>query len=177
MRSAHLRASLLDRLVDADPEAKSEKVSLRTQRAPALRHAVQRDLQHLFSTRRAIPTEGGRMVHHFGVPDFIHLNPRSESDRAVMAAALKEAIETWEPRLQQVQVEVHASEEAVPKLLQAIRTDGTGALWSQLTQPNGEIRDNLRGLLPIEAVVIRVKGMLQAEGLQEPVSFPFVVRR
>ena len=142
---AHLRASLLDRLIDLDQEAKSEDVALRTQRVPELRESVRRDLEFLLSTRRGIPPQAmdapGRMVYNYGVQDLSHLSPRSEEDRQRMAAAITEAVEAAEPRLANVQVRVARH----PHL--------------------------------VESLLVHVDALLKAEAVQEPVSFPFVVRR
>ena len=145
VRRAHLRASLLDRLMDADPDATYEEVSLRTQREPALRESVRRDLELLLSTRLSIPPQQlearGRMVYDYGVQDLSHLSPRSEEDRQRMASAITEAVEAFEPRLKNVQVHV------------------------------------VRHPHLVESLLVHVEALLLVEGLQEPVSFPFVVRR
>ena len=139
---AHLRASLLDRLLDADPATTFEKVALRTQHEPDLRDAVRRDLELLLSTRRStLPEPGARTVYDYGVRDLSHLSPRSEEDRQRIASALVEAIEACEPRLRNVRVRV--------------------ALHPHFT----------------EALLVHIDAMLLAEAVQEPVSFPFVVRR
>ncbi len=144
-RRAHLRASLLDRLMDTDPDATYEKVSLRTQREPGLHESVRRDLEVLLSTRRGMSlqqiTARGRIVHDYGVQDLSHLSPRSEEDRQRMASAITEAVEACEPRLKNVQVHIARH----PHL--------------------------------VESLLVHVDALLLAEGVQEPVSFPFVVRR
>lgn len=175
----HLRASLLDCLVDDQPEEAFESVSRRTQQTQALRQSVQRDVQHLLSTRRGPGggAEAGAMVQHYGVPDLIHLNPRSEADRQVIGAMLQRAIERWEPRLRQVQVAVYAADAAVPELLGALQTAGPGSARALQPAAGGQMRSHLRSLLPAESVVIRVRALLRAAGRQEPVSFPFLVRR
>ncbi len=147
-RRPHLRASLLDRL--AGSAAGSPSGPRRAHNEPALREAVWRDLERLLSTRRGRqPEEGTRGIYDYGVPDFVHLSPRSDEHRAQMAAAIKEAVEAYEPRLSQVRVRVEG-------------------------YTDEEIR-----LAPerLEALRIRIDGLLLSEGVQEPVSFPFVVRR
>ena len=151
-RRTHLRASLLDRLVGGRPEAAGAEG--RAHRPAGLYEAVRQDLERLLSTRRGTPPpeRGGpaaRRVHDYGVQDFLHLSPRSEADRRQMAAAIARAVEAFEPRLTQVRVEVEGF------------TDE-------------EIRAHPER---VEMVRLRIDGLLRGEAVQEPVSFPFVVRR
>ncbi len=88
-------------------------------------------------------------MYDYGVQDFLHLSPYSDEDRQHMAAVIKEAVEAFEPRLTQVQVRVE------------LHTDE-------------EIRKHPER---IEALVIYIGGFLTIDAVQEPVSFPFVVRR
>ena len=149
-RRSHLRASLLDRPVGPAPGGPSAPGPRRAHSTSELHEAVGRDLERLLSTRRGrLHEKDQRLVHDYGVPDFQHLSPRSDEDRAEMAAAIREAVELYEPRLTQVRVRVEGFTEE-------------------------ELREHPERL---EAVRIRIEGMLQAEGVQEPVSFPFVVRR
>jgi type VI secretion system protein ImpF len=109
-----LQPSLLDRLTDHQPLQSHEPVEARVLSRQQLRAAVLRDLTWLFnavrpepepaSTRRKELELWGRHPHacrsvlNFGMPAFAG-STKSSLDRVAMEAAIKQAIATFEPRI------------------------------------------------------------------------------
>jgi type VI secretion system protein ImpF len=76
-----------------------------------LKEGIARDLQALFNTRSVWKEDAigrypqlARSVLNFGLPDFTHLSMSSSDDRNTVCAAMKLAIERFEPRLCGVRV-------------------------------------------------------------------------
>jgi type VI secretion system protein ImpF len=109
-----LQPSLLDRLTDHHPEQSRETVEARVLTRQQLRAAVLRDLSWLFNTIRPEPEPASLRtgevelwrpyqaargsVLNFGMPAFAG-STKSTLDRPAMEAAIKEAITTFEPRI------------------------------------------------------------------------------
>ena len=104
------RASLIDRLVDHAPRVTREIRPLRTLNREALRASIRRDLGWLFNTRTPLPTddfdERELTVLEYGIPDFGGVSPENERHLNKMAQRISRAITAYEPRLQDVQVEM-----------------------------------------------------------------------
>ncbi len=102
--------SVLDRLIDAEPERKLEPPLSRAQSLRELRAALRRDLEWLFNSRSTIeePPESlrelERSVYNYGVPDTTSLYLRSVKDQDYLTKSIKAAISFFEPRLQAVKV-------------------------------------------------------------------------
>jgi type VI secretion system protein ImpF len=106
-----IRLSILDRLMDNEPD-KSEEVPLDdNQKLRIIQHAVRRDLENLLNTRYRIIawppelTELDDSLINYGIPDFTAagLNAALESD--VLIKAIRTAIALFEPRLTDVRIE------------------------------------------------------------------------
>jgi type VI secretion system protein ImpF len=109
-----LQPSLLDRLTDHQPQDSRETAEARVLSRQQLRAAVLRDLSWLFNTTRPEPEAAShrtseielwrphenarRSVLNFGMPAFSGLT-KSTLDKPAMEAAIKQAILTFEPRL------------------------------------------------------------------------------
>jgi type VI secretion system protein ImpF len=104
------RASLIDRLLDLDPGARSEPRPLRAFTKAQWREAVRRDLEWLLNTRCPVPASElarrGRTVLEYGLPDVVALTPQSTQDHRRVAELIAETIAAYEPRLQGVRVQV-----------------------------------------------------------------------
>jgi type VI secretion system protein ImpF len=119
------RPSLLDRLLeDESPESPATTLSKTSNK---LIDAIRRDLEALLNTRQAniaaIPSEleeASRSLLVYGLPDLSAFNFRSEHDQTRLAQLLKNAIATFEPRLQQVRVTPQPLDELKPALRFAI---------------------------------------------------------
>ena len=102
--------SVLDRLIDPDPQAESEGSLRRTVPADTLKQIVRRDLEWLLSTRRSpqrdVDENIGQTVTEYGIPDFAPVSPSDEQALSRIAYEVRMAIESFEPRLQDVTVRV-----------------------------------------------------------------------
>lgn len=106
-RRRRIRAPLLDRLLDDDPNGPLERPPLRVLPRNDFAKSVVRDLSWLFNTRctARIQADGSKRAHtgtviDYGLEDFSHLMPASQPDREALARAVKTAIAAFEPRLQ-----------------------------------------------------------------------------
>lgn len=101
-------ASVIDRLIDDDPETSTEPRPLRVVGERMLRASVRRELLRLLNTRSNVPwDEWGdrpRTVLDYGVPDFTWMSPASQPDRARLGAMLEACIAAFEPRLKRAAV-------------------------------------------------------------------------
>ena len=104
--------SLMDRLVDLEPERKLEPVLTRAQSVRELKAALRRDLEWLLNSRRTIEEspaslkEVERSVYNYGLPDVSSLYLRSPKDQAFLLESIKMAINLFEPRLLNVKVKM-----------------------------------------------------------------------
>ncbi len=105
-----LLPSILDRLIDQEPETRSEAKVQSVHLLRDLRIAVRRDLESLLNTRRHClpwPAELDQLesaVIGYGVPDPSSLALGYQRGREEFIIALKSLIETFEPRLTRVRV-------------------------------------------------------------------------
>ena len=102
--------SVLDRLIDERPEETKEGPASRQTSLRLLKQAVKRDLEWLLNTRsttETVPgglTEVNRSLVVFGLPDFTTATIKSPDDRERLRHAVEEAVRTFEPRLEGVEV-------------------------------------------------------------------------
>lgn len=141
LNSYNIQASILDRLVDNEPETTREPVQFRLISINQLKASVVRDLENLLNTKRQInapPTqynEVNNSVFAYGLRDFTSQNPKSLSVRQQLRQDIEQTIGRFEPRLRNVSVHIE--------------------------QP-GQTERNLR---------FRITGLLVAESAAEPVAF------
>ncbi|RMF83906.1 MAG: type VI secretion system baseplate subunit TssE [Nitrospinota bacterium] len=107
----HLVPSVLDRLLDDEPEQTYEPIPRRFQNLQQLIQSVTRDLEWLLNTRQEtlseLPSdfkEVRRSLLVYGLPDFTAASLLSPTDRHRIRRALEQTIATFEPRLQGVHV-------------------------------------------------------------------------
>ena len=102
------RATLLERLVDNEPDVSTEPRPLRTLDKRKLRLSVRDELQRLLNTRCSYPLDElnkqERTVVNYGISDFSHLSPQNIDDRLVLSKNMEETIQAYEPRLQDVKI-------------------------------------------------------------------------
>ena len=112
MDHENLQASILDRLIDNEPEVSFEPVQFRLLDMRQIKARVIRDLENLLNTRRlADPpdaefSELNRSVLIYGIKDYTSLNPRSASVRKLLRQDIEKAIARFEPRLKNVKVQL-----------------------------------------------------------------------
>jgi type VI secretion system protein ImpF len=102
--------SVLDRLIDREPQNSAEGPMTRAQSIRALKAAVRRDLEWILNTRR-IANEAGdeypecrRSLYNYGLPDFTAYSFANMNDRARLLRHLEETVRLFEPRLDAIRV-------------------------------------------------------------------------
>ena len=104
--------SVLDRLIDLEPQVKSEVPMNRTQVLQQMKMSVGRDLQALLNTRcRATSWSEGlseldRSLFAYGIPDCVGLSTGSREHQEELRDLILRAIENFEPRLIRDQVKL-----------------------------------------------------------------------
>ncbi len=141
-----VKLSVLDRLVDQEPDQSQEVPAGRLQSVRQLKAALQRDLSALLNTKRGEHDVPGEFTHlagsvlAFGIPDFTALSLRNPLDQDRVRRSIEQAIRTFEPRLSGVTVSL---------------------------EPRGELDPGLR---------FHIDAMLRIEPEPEPVSFDTVLQ-
>lgn len=120
--------SLLDRLIDLEPESQQESVSGRSQSVLELKEGLRRDLEALLNTRHnrwdlwEASTELAVSTLTFGLPDFTSWTETSSETCRALSLLVKQMLERFEPRLTQLDVQVQApSDETGHQLRISIR--------------------------------------------------------
>ena len=109
--------SVLDRLIDPEPERGLEPPLTRAQSVRELKAALRRDLEWLFNTRRVIEEapdslqELERSLYNYGLKDVSNLYLRSPQDQDSMLRDVRAAINFFEPRLMGVKVAMESSDD------------------------------------------------------------------
>ena len=138
--------SVLDRLIDYEPENSIENPLSRAQSVRVLKSAVRRDLEWLLNTRRIVDApdealkEVNRSVYVYGLPDLSALTMAVGADRNRLVRQLTAAITNFEPRLTNVRL-------------------------SLVERPDSSKKD----------VRLRIEAMLRMDPVPEPVSFDSVI--
>jgi type VI secretion system protein ImpF len=102
--------SVLDRLLDNNPEVTREPPAGRHQVLRELKVAVRRDLENLLNTRsRCLPfpdhsVELKRSLVNYGIPDVTGASLSSAQDRENFVPLLEDVIRRHEPRFRKVKV-------------------------------------------------------------------------
>ncbi len=106
----NVQVSLLDRLVDLDPEAGHESVQFRLADFNHIQTLVKRDLENLLNTRCGLAEksktypETFRSVLYYGLRDYSADTPGSIGVRDKMIKDVERAIQRFEPRIKNVKV-------------------------------------------------------------------------
>ncbi|HMF55830.1 MAG TPA: type VI secretion system baseplate subunit TssE [Pyrinomonadaceae bacterium] len=104
--------SVLDRLLDYEPEVSRESIATRAKNLRQLKQSVRRDLEWLLNTRQTVGgappdlKELSRSLAAYGLPDFTALSTESEDDQKRMQSDIEDAIRIFEPRLEDVEVSI-----------------------------------------------------------------------
>jgi type VI secretion system protein ImpF len=108
--NAAVTLSILDRLIDEDPDTSLEAIPTRTQSVRQLKDGLRRDLEWLLNTRRiAVPPaeslrEVNRSLYVYGLPDFTSYALNSPTDQARLVRFLQGTVKLFEPRLANVKI-------------------------------------------------------------------------
>ncbi|MGA2606899.1 MAG: type VI secretion system baseplate subunit TssE [Terriglobia bacterium] len=109
-REGPVTLSVLDRLIDQEPERKLEPPLTRAQSLRELKAALRRDLEWLLNTRRTIEESPASLkelehsLYNYGLPDVSSLYLRSSNDQDSLLKAIRVAINFFEPRLLNIKV-------------------------------------------------------------------------
>jgi len=109
-----IQLSVLDRLIDYEPEVTSEPPASRSKSLRLLKQTLKRDLEWLLNTRRTfsvpeeLPELAGSLLD-YGLPDFTTISVRSTQDQNDLVHALATALKRFEPRLEDVAVSLAAA--------------------------------------------------------------------
>ena len=104
-----LRVPLFDRLVDSAPADRKELAPVRIHNRTALYISMARDIGRLLNTRRSSGmtlNPATATVLDYGIPSFAHLSAASATDRRLLTETIRAAIAFFEPRAQDVVVEL-----------------------------------------------------------------------
>ncbi len=102
--------SVLDRLIDYEPEISSEPIASRSKSLRELKLSVRRDLEWLLNTRefiQEIPPDLKEVQHSlatYGLPDFTATSIKSPANQDRLRRAIEAEIGLFEPRLEGVTV-------------------------------------------------------------------------
>ena len=141
-----ITVSILDRLIDLEPDNRMESPLSRTQSIRLLKSAVRRDLEWLLNSRRICdpPDEGlkelNRSTYMYGLPDLSALTMLASGDRNRLARQILATINQFEPRLANVRLVM-------------------------IETPDSGMRD----------VRLRVEAMLRMDPVPEPITFDTVI--
>jgi len=106
----NLQPSLLDRLLDLEPDTRFEAPITRAESLRRFKASVKRDLEWLLNTVRPpldVPDayrDVKKSVLTFGLPDISSFSLQSGADEQRLLRSIEEAIVTYEPRLKRVRV-------------------------------------------------------------------------
>ncbi len=115
-RATQIVPSILDRLLDNAPASTEDPPSTMAEDLERFKTAVRRDLEVLLNTRResTVDLSAYPQVQHslvaYGLPDFTSFSAQNEGDRQRMREAIGQAIEHFEPRLLNADVQIVTGE-------------------------------------------------------------------
>ena len=111
-----MKGSILDRLIDMEPDVTVEPVQYRSFSYTQMRGMVERDLENLLNTKCFTSdilepyAELKKSLLTYGVSDFTSKNPATPSVRADLRQEIERTITTFEPRLKNVAVKFEIRE-------------------------------------------------------------------
>lgn len=104
--------SVLDRLIDHEPEVSREPLGSRSKSLRQLKESVKRDLEQLLNTRQSEDwlspdlKELEMSLAAYGLPDFTSVSIKSPAEQNRLRRALESAITTFEPRLEDIDITI-----------------------------------------------------------------------
>jgi type VI secretion system protein ImpF len=121
-RQAGISMSLVDRLIDLEPESQSESPLSSWEEVRRLKASLCRDLSALLNTRRAEQDfdsayeEASNSLLSFGITDFTSYNLKSGVEQDQVRRSIERAIRLFEPRLSRVSVSIDEPDPLRPVL-------------------------------------------------------------
>lgn len=115
--------SVLDRLIDNEPDVRREAPRSRNQLLRDLKQSVRRDLENLLNTRvRCVPWSP-EMKHlkkslvNYGIPDLTGSSPVSPKDREEFRKTIETVVKQNETRLKKLRVKLIDSPQAIDRTI------------------------------------------------------------
>ena len=105
-----LRASILDRLIDNDPQSSVDMDANKYHKLKNLRHSVRRDLENLLNTRYKImePAEEFKELElsllNYGLPDLATVNMSDTDKKQEFIDSFETILREYEPRFKTIKV-------------------------------------------------------------------------
>ncbi len=109
-KTRQLRPSILDRLIDQEPDTLREPPPARHQYLAQLRQSVRRDLENLLNSRFCMiepPEELPEVTHsllNYGLPDLATVNISDTEKKQRFVQQLERILREYEPRFKSVRV-------------------------------------------------------------------------
>lgn len=109
-QTRQLRPSILDRLIDLEPDTLREPPPARHQYLAQLRQSVRRDLENLLNSRFCMiepPEELSEVTHsllNYGLPDLATVNISDTEKKQRFVQQLERILREYEPRFKSVRV-------------------------------------------------------------------------
>jgi len=116
-----LRPSVLDRLIDAQPEREQDDPKSESQILREIQASVRRDVEDLLNTRYRCaewpPQFNGLedSLINYGLPDFTAAGLNIVNDNELLTRSIEDALRRFEPRLVDVRVERVRSDDAIDR--------------------------------------------------------------
>lgn len=122
-RGGRIVQSVLDRLLDDDPEQKQERPRPAAQELRELRDSVMRDVADILNTRRRWPPPDPALdeltpsLADYGIPDFTGADLSGAGALEQFREAMETALRRYEPRFKTVRVEVQTGADSGDRTL------------------------------------------------------------
>ena len=116
-RQENIQVSLLDRLIDDEPDVSTEAPHTRGVNMRQVEKSLLRDLENLLNTRRNIlepPAAYGeltRSLYTYGLRDYTAENPNNPMFLQNLRREIAQSVALFEPRLKNVVVQIDSSRE------------------------------------------------------------------
>jgi len=107
--------SIVDRLLDYEPNVSSEAAKSRSQGLNELKKSIRRDLEWLLNTRHTadkVPEDleqVNKSIAIYGLPDFTGKSSKSIDDRKDLIRSIENALRIFEPRFMNLKVVLEES--------------------------------------------------------------------
>ncbi|MFV1982583.1 MAG: type VI secretion system baseplate subunit TssE [Thiohalomonadales bacterium] len=105
-----LRASILDRLLDDEPQLKQDHDRNKYHRLKNIRDSVRRDLENMLNTRYRIiaPADEFKQLDHsllnYGLPDLATINMLDQEKKQQFINELESILKEYEPRFKSLKI-------------------------------------------------------------------------
>ena len=138
--------SILDRLIDEKPSHRTEEPQSPHEADRELRSSLQRDLQNLFNTRSLCVVwdeSFGQLrssLANYGIPDITGISLTSRNIQELLVRTIGRAIERFEPRLKNVNVQVEPTQDG-----RTAHVAISGMLQTDVSAEIVEFRSNVGG--------------------------------